>query len=169
MRVSTLSARWFGLFLLLIAGTVGCGQAGPGSASPLTAPSALSSDGLSAGPGASYDGSGSWHATITQRNLTDNQVLTFEFDIEFTQDTDGNLHASDDITAVTLTRRGSGLRIAYDMSVFESHASCHTEMSGMAQIDTATNTLAAELNGLNNDGQGCFRASVSITATKNVI
>jgi hypothetical protein len=165
MRVSTPPARWFSFFLLLIAGTIGCAAPGTGVPASPTAPT-LASGATNLGPGASYDGSGLWHANITQRNLTTNEVLTFEFDIAFTQDTDGNLHASDDGTVATLTRRGSGLRIAYDMSVFESHPSCNTQMSGSAQIDTATNTLTAKLSGLNNDGQGCFRAQASLTATK---
>jgi hypothetical protein len=119
------------------------------------------------GPGASYNGAGLWHATITQRNLTDNQANTFNFDIVFTQDAEGNLHASDEITVITLTRLGSGLKIAYHFSAFEAHPSCNTELSGTAVIDTVTNTLTGHVNGLNNDGQGCFRVESSITATKS--
>ena len=164
MRVSTLSSRSFGLFLLLIAGTAGCGQSGPGVQASLTAPSSLESGATHVGPGASYDASGLWRVTVTQRNLTDNQVQTFEFDSVITQDTDGNLRGSD---GVTLTRLASGLIVAYKISAFESHPSCNTELSGSAQIDTRTNTLTAHLSGLNNDGQGCFRVQSSITATKS--
>ena len=164
MRVSTLSGRSFGLFLLLIAGTAGCGQSGPGVGASLTAPSSLESGATHLGPGASYDASGLWRVTVTQRNLTNNQVQTFEFDSVITQDTDGNLQSSD---GVTMTRLASGLRIAYKISAFESHPSCNTELSGSAQIDTATNTLTAHLSGLNNDGQGCFRVQSTITATKS--
>jgi hypothetical protein len=170
MSLSSLSTRWFGVFLLSIVGTAGCAQPGTGIPASPMAPSlasgSVSSAATSLAPGASYDGSGLWHLIYVGRNLTDHQVLTLELDATFTQDANGNLHASEDITVVTLTRRGSGRTITYDMSVFESHPSCNTELSGTAEIDTSTNTLKAQLNGINNDGQGCFRAHASISATK---
>lgn len=117
MRVSTLSGRSFGLILLLIAGTAGCGQSGPGVRASLTAPSSLESGATHLGPGASYDASGLWRVTVTQRNLTNNQVQTFEFDSVITQDADGNLQSSD---GVTMTRLASGSRIAYTRSQLSS-------------------------------------------------
>ena len=150
---------------LLIAGTVSCAQSGTGVPASPTAPSlefgaraasaSPSSTTARLGPGASYDGSGSWHFIITRR--AENELSTFEFDGTFTQDPDGNLHLTEDNTQITLTRRGSGLRIPYDMSVFESHQICNTELSGSAQIDTVTNTLRGRVRGLDSDGGDCVR------------
>src|SRR5262245_22183099 len=131
--------RWFGFFLLLIAGTVGCAQPGGGGGAALTAPTSLG--GEHAAPGASYDGSGPWHFQV---HVTTKDGLDFsdEGDITFTQDLDGNLHATvldspDDPrpTVVTLTRRGRGPKLAYEMSLFEPHTDCNEEASGLAQID----------------------------------
>jgi hypothetical protein len=94
-----------------------------------------------------------------------------EGDVTFTQDLDGNLHATildspDDPrpTVITLTRKGRGPKLAYEMSTFEPHTDCNEEASGLAQIDIATNTLQAKLSGTL---QGCQKANWEVTATKN--
>jgi len=168
MRVSTLSERWCGVFLLLIAGTVGCAQPGSGGAAALTAPTALGS--ANAAPGASYDGSGSWHFRL-QITTKDGVDFGDEGDLTLTQDLDGNLHAiildgPDDPrpTVITLIRRGLGPKLAYQMSTFEPHTLCNEEASGLALIDTATNTLQAKLSGTL---QGCEKANWEINGTKN--
>ncbi len=139
---------------------VGCTQSTSSSVAPsaVTAPTSAQ-----AAPGASYDGSGSWHFHATAR-WQNGVVFNDEGDATFTQDVDGNLHATIDNSQITLTRRGSGRTIAYQMSVFESHTGCNTELSGSARINTATNTLQAELAGIE---QNCERAQASMNATKN--
>jgi len=166
MRVSSLSARWFGFFLLLIAGTIGCAQPGTGVSPSLTAPN-LASGATDAKPSVSYDASGVWNLTATATNLNTGEEQTFESPVTFTQDPDGTIHASDDITVFTMTRKGSAGKLQYAMTVTEDHPDCDTNLSGTAQIDPNTNTLTAKLTGPNSDGQGCFRAQVLITATKN--
>src|SRR5207245_1097003 len=108
---------------------VGCAQSpSPTLASGVTAPTSAQS-----GPGASYDASGSWHFRI---HLTskDGLDVTQEGDLTVTQDADGNLHVPVGASEFTLLRKGSGPKLAYVMSLFESHPRCDTDVSGPAKI-----------------------------------
>ena len=75
MDMSTYLLRWLGVLLLLIVGTAGCAEFGAENAALPTAPSSLSAGSLAslsqssvvtlaAGPGASYDATGSWHVEV---------------------------------------------------------------------------------------------------------
>ena len=65
---------------------------------------------------------------------------------------------------MTLTRHSSGKKISYKITVFEPRATCSTDISGTAQIDTTTNTLDAKLSGVE---EGCDKAQMVVTATRN--
>jgi len=108
-----------------------------------------------AAPGASYNGSGSWHFNVTE--TVGESVFTDEGNVTFTQNQSADLHATIDNTEITLTRQGSGRKISYKMSTFEAHTNCNAEFSGHASIDTSTNTLEAKLRGTE---QECQRAEV---------
>jgi hypothetical protein len=151
------------VLVVLAASAVGCAQSAPTSPSQTGSSEDLSVTAQAAAPGASYNGSGSWHFQATSR-WQNGAVFNDEGDATFTQDVDGNLHATAGNTQLTLKRLGSGRTIAYRMSVLEPHTGCNTEYSGSAQINTATNTLQAKLAGIE---QNCERAELSVNATKN--
>jgi hypothetical protein len=139
---------------------VGCAQSpSPTLESGVTAPTSAQ-----LGPAASYDASGSWHFHIhlVSKDGLDN---TEELDLTVTQDADGNLHVPVGDTEFTLLRKGSGPKLTYVMSLFSSHPSCDTDVSGPAKIDIASNTLEAKLSGIE---EGCIKVDYEITATKNV-
>ena len=174
MRVSTLPARWFGFSLLVIAGTVGCGQSGTGDPASLTAPSAVTAPTSAQGAPVPYDASGDWLGSFVITTLSGGEVL-FSGDGEiltFTQDSDGNLHAGplEEGGEFTLVRRGKGFgpKVSYDISWLEpSSSGCPEDLSGVAQIDVATNTLTARLTGVLEGCDNDLTVVMSITATKN--
>jgi hypothetical protein len=169
MRVSTLSARWFGFSLLLIAGTVGCAQSETGDPASLTAPSAVTPPTSAQGAPTAYDASGTWHVSVVISSHSGEVLLTDEGDNTLTQDADGNLSANtEDGGQVTMVRRGKGFgaKVTYDISTTEpSSSGCPEDLTGVGQIDVATNTLTARLTGVL---EGCQNNTVvmSITATK---
>ena len=146
---------------------VGCAQ----SPSPTMASSGVTAPtSAQVAPGASYDGSGPWHFNVVFSSISGEELGRGEGDITFTQDLDGNLHATvldgpadPRPTVVTLTRKGLGQKITYKMSSLEPHTDCDEDVSGPAQIDIATDTLTARLTGTQ---EGCMRVVWSITATK---
>ena len=151
------------VLLVLAAFAVGCAQSAPTSPSQTGNSEDVSVTAQAAAPGASYNAGGSWHFRAIAR-WQNGAVFNDEGDITFTQDVDGNLHGTTGNAQLTLTRLGSGRTIAYRMSVFEPHTGCNTELSGTAQIHTATDLLQAKLAGIE---QNCERAEVSVQAFKN--
>jgi hypothetical protein len=166
MRVSTLSARWFGFFLLLIAGTVGCAESGTGVPASLTAPSSLSVGPSAAaiGPGAGYDATGMWRFVTTFPGEPDEI-----FDAQVTQAPNGDFTFEENDGPVTLERlsQGDGKVITYRLfgSGPESGTDCDVRAQGTARLDTTTNTLTANvrLKELGCDNQ---RVGFVVTATK---
>jgi len=117
-----------------------------------------------------YDASGTWHVSVVISSISGEVLLTAEGDPTFTADSDGNLRSvnEEEGTQTTLIRRGPGFgpKITYAASSFEpSSSGCPEDLSGIAQIDVATNTLTARLTGVL---EGCQNNTVvmSITATK---
>jgi len=113
---------------------------------------------LAKGPSVPYDGSGVWHYVLQITNsgvegLHSHDVID-EGDFFFTQDGEGNLHARQNTTEITLTRRNAGRMAIYEMSIYEPHPRCDTHLKGSAQIDTDTNTLHAVISGIE---EGCDR------------
>jgi len=164
MRASLTALFVVSISTLFVAG---CSQSTPTTVGTfaVTAPTSAQ-----AAPGASYDASGPWHFSVIFSSISGEELGRDQGVITFTQDVDGNLHATvlDDPndprpTVVTLTRRGLGPKITYRMSIFEPHTDCDVDVSGPAQIDIATNTLTARLTGTE---EGCIRVIYSITATK---
>jgi hypothetical protein len=153
MNLSSRFLPLFGLPLIATLFVVGCSQ----GSSPSVAPSAVTAPTSVPAAPPPYDAGGPWHASF---------VIT-----SMSQDSDGNLHGvnPEEGTQITLLRRGKGLgaKVTYDMSLFEpSSSGCPEDMSGVGQIDVATNTLTASLIGVL---EGCQNNKVvlSITATKN--
>jgi hypothetical protein len=158
MRVSTLSARWFSFILLLIAGTVGCGQSGTGVPAPLTAPSSLSVPSTAAlGPSAGYNASGTWSFVFTDVHGN----FDGDFDSEVHQDpVTGDLTFLDnDDFPVTMERlsNGSGAIITYRVYDIDTHENggCAIRVMGTVRLDTTTNTLTMpyRLKGLTCNGR----------------
>jgi hypothetical protein len=70
----------------------------------------------------------------------------------------------------TLLRKGKGFgaKVTYAASTFEpSSSGCPEDMSGVAQIDVATNTLTARLTGVLEGCDDPIQLVLTITATKN--
>jgi hypothetical protein len=136
---------------------VGCSQstspAGPSSA--LTAPTSAQSR-----PGTSYVAAGSWHGKVTNHRFG----FSDEFDVDLTEDADGNLHGETGNSVATFTRVATGRMIIYELSVFEDHTPCDTTLSGPARLDTTTDTMQANISGIEQD---CSRVSYSLTFTRN--
>jgi hypothetical protein len=167
MNLSSRFLPLFGLPLIATLFVVGCSQ----GSSPSVAPSAVTAPTSVPAAPPPYDAGGPWHASFVITSMSGEELLSGEGDLTFTQDSDGNLHGvnPEEGTQITLLRRGKGLgaKVTYDMSLFEpSSSGCPEDMSGVGQIDVATNTLTASLIGVL---EGCQNNKVvlSITATKN--
>ena len=162
MRVSTLPARWFGSFLLLIAGTVGCTQSSPAS---LTTPSAVSvgPSATAAGPSANYTADGTWRFVSTLGD--DTEVLITDVH----QLANGDLQFLDeDNSLVTLKRlsQGSGAVITYRIAATDSEGGlCDVRAMGTVLLDTTTDTITAHIR-LKELGCDNQRGEVSVTGTK---
>ena len=172
-------SRWFGVPLVMILGTVGCGQQGAADVGSPTAPSSLvalpsssasRSDVLTlmAGPGAEYNATGTWHLVISERPNGDGFPLG---DVNLTQHSDGTITFSDDTATYTFTPRGSGTGrvIPYDLSAFGPivlpNSPCETRLSGTALLDTQNDTIRIpRVSGVEDD---CENISVSATLTRN--
>ena len=174
MRRSILSVQWFGFFLLLVAGTVGCAQSGTGIPSSLTAPSSRSV-GVSApalepaalGPGASYDASGEWE--FRTNDIHGNPVDS-PFNTCVSQDqATGNLSFLADGDPATLERlsAGTGEIITYRLfgSGPESGTECDVQFKGTARLDTTTSTMTLPFR-LKELGCSNQRVGWIITATR---
>jgi hypothetical protein len=173
MSLSNISKGSVGALLLTVVGTVGCAQPGSSNQASAMAPSSVTSGAAlsapqsgttaQAGPGASYDASGTY---IVEAGLKRNgEPFSDPDQITLTQDGAGNLHGvipGGHPTSVTLVRRGSGQTIEYDMSVFEPHTQCNTVLSGQAQLNTKTGVMKAHLSGIEQD---CENVDYFITAT----
>jgi hypothetical protein len=100
--------------------------------------------------------------------LSGEEVLSGEGDLTFTQDLNGNLSAPNEQGGqVTLIRKGVGPKLTYLASSYEpSSSDCPEDFSGIAQIDTATNTFEARLTGVL---EGCsgVKLVMTVTATKS--
>jgi hypothetical protein len=160
MRASSTAAVVFIAALFV----VGCSQSpSPSVAAGLTAPTSLQ-----AAP-ASYDASGTWHSRFVFTTMSGEEVLSGEGEVTFTQDLDGNfIIPTEQDGQTTFLRRGTGFgaKVTYDVSLFEpSSSGCPEDMSGVAQIDVATNTLEARLTGVL---EGCsgIQLVLTLTATK---
>jgi hypothetical protein len=159
MTSSTRFLPLFGLLLITVS-AANCAQAGAGDGTLLTSPSSLSAGPLAAGPGASYDASGSWHFVF---RLTDGTFLE-EGDSNVIQDAEGNITIEGNADT-TLTRRpGTGAVLTYDVNTFEGQGACEERYSGVAVVFTRTNTLRANLTGTESD---CARLQIEVTGTKN--
>jgi hypothetical protein len=172
------SLRWFG-GVLMIVGSVGCSQSGVGSLNSPAAPSSLAAGPLGssselgefttrAGPGASYNATGSWHLVISERPHGDAFPIG---DVDLTQHSDGTITFRDDTATFTFTPRGSGTGriIPYDLSAFGPivlpNSPCETRLSGTAMLDTQTDTITVpRVSGVEDD---CENVSVSATFTRN--
>jgi hypothetical protein len=164
MGMSTHARRRFGVLLLMIVATVGCAQFGGENAALPTAPSSLS-EGPSArmaGPGVSYDATGSWHAVVIDQRSPD--TIAEEFNADLTQDADGTITFLRFGAPQVLTRKGTGLIITYDVSIFVASSPCNFDLSGTARLDTRTNTITARVVGTEND---CTKITQLATFTKN--
>lgn len=162
MRVSTLSARWFGFSLFLIAVTVGCAQPGTGVPAPLTSPSSLSVPSAAAvGPSASYDATGCW------RFVEEGESPFVRY---VSQDSStGNLSFLDeDFSPIILERlsQGTGAIITYRISLIgDEGGECDIRIKGTVVLDTTTNTLTGRVR-LKELGCSNGRLGAVITATK---
>jgi hypothetical protein len=121
-----------------------------------------------AGPGASYDATGSWHLVATEG--PNGPILT-EGDADLTQNSDGTITFGDDTALFTFTPRGpgTGRMIPYDLSAFGPivlpNSPCETKISGTARLDTQTDTITvAHFSGVEDD---CTNVSGAATLTKN--
>src|SRR5262245_8616023 len=122
---------------------VGCAQ-GP---SPTVASGVTAATSAQLGPGASYDGSGSWHYIATDRHTGD--PIGNPFDVTLTQDSDGNLSGTvQSLVSLSLTRHGNGPKITYSLSAFgATTVPCQVDLRGTLQIDTTSNTGNGSLRG----------------------
>ena len=157
----------FAVVLIATSFVVGCAQ-GPSAS---VAPSAVTAPTSAPAAPAPYDASGPWDASFVITSISGEELLSGEADITFTQDSDGNLHAvnPEEGTQITLLRRGKGLgpKVTYDISIFEpSSSGCPEDLSGVAQIDVATNTLTARLIGVLEGCDNDTTVVLSITGTK---
>lgn len=171
MHPSHVYRRWFGSFLLAAAGAAGCAQSG--TSNPVAATSSgsdsasisvsPSSSIAQAGPGASYDASGTYQVDARLKPNGD----PFPPDIiTLAQDGAGNLHGvipGGHPTTVDLVRKGSGQTIDYEVNVFEPHTLCNTQLSGQAHLNTKTGVLQGHISGVEQD---CSPADYFITLTK---
>ena len=162
--LSTRSLSLFGVLLITVL-AVSCAQPRAGDGVLPTSPS-WQSAGLrqpAAGPGASYDASGTWHFVTTD---AEGNVIE---DIETTvsQDGQGNIsfmNEADEL--VTLERVGTGVIILYRLAaVSDEGGDCDVRVQATVRLDTRTNTLTGRLNlkelGCSND-----RAGWTVTGTK---
>jgi len=158
MRVSILLARSFSLFVVLIAGTVGCAQPGTGVPGPSAASSYLSvgPSATAAGPSADYDASGPWCLANTDAhgNLDGSPWTT-----NIIQDPNtGNLSLTDeDGFPVTLERlsNGAGAIITYRVNFIGDEDGCDIRVMGTGRLDTTANTftMPIRLKGLTCKGR----------------
>jgi hypothetical protein len=146
MRVSTLSARWFGFSLLLIAGTVGCAQSETGAPASPTSPSSLSGgpSATAVGPSAGYDASGTWCVVNTDAH---GNPVDPPFEQLFSQDPDtGDLLFTDEGQLVRAERlsNGQGKIITYQVSFIGNEGGeCDLRIKGTILLDTTTNTFTS--------------------------
>jgi hypothetical protein len=167
MNLSTRFLPLFGLPLIATLFVVGCAQ-GPSAS---VAPSAVTAPTAAPVAPPPYDASGTWHNSFVITSMSGEELLSGEGDLTLTQDSDGNLHGvnPEEGTQITMVRRGNGVgqKVTYDISSFEpSSSGCPEVLSGVGQIDVATNTFTARLTGVL---EGCQNNKVvlSISATKN--
>ena len=165
MRVSTLSARRFSFFLLLIAGTVGCAQSETGAPASLTAPSSLSvrPSAAALGAGASYNASGMWRFVSTFPGEPEET-----FDAQVTQLPNGDLTFTDEDGPITLERlsQGDGKVITYRLAnTGDQGGDCLVRVKATALLDTTTNTLTANIR-LKELGCENQRVGLVVTATR---
>lgn len=167
MNLSSRLPRLFGLPLIATLFVVGCSQ----GSSPSIAPSAVTAPTSAPAAPPPYDAGGSWHSRFVITSMSGEELLSGEGDLTFTQDSDGNLHGvnPEEGTQITMVRRGKGVgpKVTYDISSIEpSSSGCPEDLSGVGQIDVATNTFTARLTGVL---EGCQNNKVvlSITGTKN--
>ena len=164
MNQSTRFLPLFGLFLITVV-AVGCAQPGAGEGVLPTSPSSQS-EGFrqpTAGPGASYNASGTWHFVTTD---AEGNVIE---DIQTTvsQDGQGNIsfmNEADEL--VTLERVGTGVIILYRFSdESDEGGDCDVRVHVTARLDTRTNTLTGLIRfkelGCSND-----KAGWTVTGTK---
>jgi hypothetical protein len=147
--MSTLSARWFGFLLLLIAGTAGCAQSETGAPASPTSPSSLSAgpSATAVGPSAGYDASGTWCIANTDAK---GNLEGDPFETIITQDpATGDLSLTDeDGMAVRLARlsNGQGAIITYRLSFIGNEGGeCDFRAKGTLLLDTTTNTVTGNL------------------------
>jgi len=170
MRVSTLSARWFGFFVLVIAGTVGCAQSGTGDPASPTAPSSLSGgpSATAVGPSAGYDASGTWCIANTDAK---GNLEGGPFETIISQDpAAGDLSLTDeDGIPVRLERlsNGQGAIITYRIAFIgnEGGSECDFRAKGTVLLDTTTNTVTGNLR-LKELGCSNARLGAGVIGTK---
>lgn len=155
-----------GLGILLA--SVSCSQPGAGSAATPTAPSPLSAGATSAAAqhGPTYDATGTWFGEYA---LWKNGPVVGEGHVDFVQDADGNITGTgnppeEDCATYALTRLGDGgATIRYRVDISPIADLCQRNLHGVAELDTAANTIEAHLTGTADDGS---RVNVSWMLTK---
>ena len=154
--------RVVGVLVVGVFGVVGCSQMSmSGDTASPTGPSAVlgakttvaaAASGPSAGPGATYNATGLWSATITRDGEHFGEGVH-----AFTQDAEGNIvgvgteHPEDpefDPGTYTFTRLGAGqgARTQYRLTITSPDPpgpDCGRNLSGVAQLNPATNTIEA--------------------------
>lgn len=155
MGVSIHLMRRFSVLFLTAVGAAGCGQGAsdavlPSAPSSFSAGPVASSDaGVSttmAGPGDSYSVDGTTWTFVVYNGPSANSPLDGDFDSVLHQDSAGNVtFLDDDGNTITFTRLGTGATISYKVSLVADAAPCDFEVSGIARLDTRTDTGTANV------------------------